>query len=81
MALKSCNSSLEQLVAKIQVIVDESISYENVTETEQAESDILHSNKKILEQKQTALNQWLNKVQGTSEKVLASMLWQDTDEA
>lgn len=79
--LKSCSSSLEQLTARMQTNMDDSTSYENITEMEQAENDILFNNKKVLEQKQAALNQWLSKVQGTNEKVLASMLWEDTDEA
>jgi len=78
--LKSCSSSLEQLTEKIQVNMDDSTSYENVTEVEQAENNILFNNKKILEQKQTALSQWLSKVQGTNEKIIVSMLWEDTDE-
>ena len=80
-ALKSCNSSLEQLAARIQSNIDDNTSDENTTEAEQTESNSLLNNKKILEQKQTTLNQWLSKVQGTSEKILASMLWEDTDEA
>ena len=80
-ALKSCNSSLEQLAARVQANVDENASGENITEAEQTENDSFHNNKKILEQKQATLDQWLSKVQGTSEKILASMLWEDTDEA
>ena len=80
-ALKLCNSSLEQLAARIQANNDDNTSGENVTEAEQTESNSLHNNKKILEQKQATLDQWLSKVQGTSEKVLASMLWEDTNEA
>ena len=79
-ALKSCNSSLEQLATRIQTNVDENTSGENTIEAEQTESNSL-LNKKILEQKQVTLNQWLSKEQGTSEKILASMLWEDTDEA
>ena len=80
--LKSCNSSLDQLATKIQANNDDTTctSNENVAEAEQA-GHMLHNNKKILEQKQGTFNQWLSKVQGTSEKVLASMLWEDTDEA
>ena len=83
-ALKSCNSSLEQLTTRIQPNTDDSTSStscESITKAEQGESHILHNNKKVLEQKQATLNQWLSKVQGTGEKVLASMLWEDTDEA
>lgn len=82
--LKSCNSSLEQLATKIQPNTDNdtsSTSRESVNKPEQEENHVLHNNKKVLEQKQAALNQWLSKVQGTSEKVLASMLWEDIDEA
>ena len=81
-ALKYCNASLEQLTARIQANSDGSTtSSENTIETEQDENHtLLLDNKKILEQKQITLNQWLTKVQETSEKVLASMLWEDTDE-
>ena len=75
--LKLCSSSLEQLTTRIQVNIDDNTSFENATEIEQAQSHALHNNKKILEGKLSALNQWLSKVQGTSEKVLASMLWED----
>ena len=84
-ALKSCNSSLGQLATRIRPTTDENPSNissdESVTEGEQTENHILHNdNRKVLEQKQATLNQWLSKVQGTSEKVLASMLWEDTNE-
>lgn len=81
MALKSCDSSLEQLVTRTQATNDDIASNENTTGAEQEENRNLLDNKKVLQQKQTALNQWLSKVQGASEKVLASMLWKDTDEA
>lgn len=77
LALKSCSASLEQLAVGIRANSDDDTSPE---EAERTENHTLHNNKMVLEQKQTALNQWLNKVQGTSEKVLASMLWEDTDE-
>ena len=80
-ALKSCNSSLEQLATRTQANIDENTSGESTIKAEQTESNSLLNNKKILEQKQLTLHQWLSKVQGTSEKVLASMLWEDTDEA
>ena len=77
--LKLCTFSLEQLAARMQPNTSDSASCEDITGAVQAEGRISH-NKKILEQKEATLKQWLSKVQGTSEKILASMLWEDTDE-
>ena len=77
--LKLCTSSLEQLAARMQPNTNDNSSCENFTTVEQAEDHISH-NKKILQQKEANLKQWLSKVQGTSEKILVSMLWEDTNE-
>ena len=74
--VKLLESCLEQIATQTN---DDDASLESLTESEQEERRIILNNKQVLEQKLTAVNQWSSKIQGIIEKILASLLWEETD--
>jgi len=74
--VKLLESCLQQIATQTD---DENASLRSFTELQQEEKKFILHNRQVLQEKQTSVNQWSSKVQGIIEKILASLLWEETD--
>lgn len=70
---------LELCLEQIATQANDASPTTELLESENEDKKVIYSNKHILELKQTSVNQWSSKVQGIVEKILAPLLWEETD--
>jgi len=74
--VKLLESCLQQIAIQTN---DENASLKSCTESQQEERKFILNNRQVLQEKQMSVNQWSTKVKGIIEKILASLLWEETD--